>query len=106
MKKPRAPAQAESSESDEPVQDEETLARLKTILGMTQMQSINCVSWAKLKKEADEKRNQAQPLDLSKLLTVSVKCNGKPTDAIIDTGSVVSIMSPELAREYKVTQIP
>ena len=61
-------------------------------------QGINRVSWAKTKDEAGDQENQEHQVGLPKLLTVSMKCNGKRTDAIIDTGSVMSIISPELAK--------
>ena len=45
-------------------------------------------------------------MDLARLLAIPVKCNGKPTKAIVDTGASTSIMSPKLARECKVMQVP
>ena len=45
-------------------------------------------------------------MDLARLLTIPVKCNGKPTKAIVDTGASASIISPKLARECKMMQVP
>jgi gag-polyprotein putative aspartyl protease len=100
------PEQAETSEYDEPELDVETIAKLKSILGMTQVVGINCVSWAELKREADENGDQEQQIEVSRLLTISVSCNGTPVEAIVDTGAESSIISPTLAKECKGTHIP
>jgi hypothetical protein len=104
--KQESPAQEETSEEDEPDPDDEMIAKLKSILARTRAVGINCVSWAKLKKEADKNGNREQQSELSRVLTISVNCNGTQVKAIVDTGAESSIISPTLAKECKGTHIP